>query len=381
MRRARATRPTRAHDDEETGKATLSLFWLVFAAVRGPRIEPPKPKSVLPSCMAFATSARGAAAARWRRCAAPPSTSSSSSSSSLLPPPASGPGAGRPRCTAAGAAAPRIDVSVKLVGVSFGDRQAAIERTPVGAAVACVRQPENPHDADAVECFDLRGLSLGFLPRALNTVLVSAHAEGVFARVLSVGRNDKGLFGLTIAMKREGPGLIVTPSPVRGGDPLRRMEPAQARRLRAAVLGEEEAGGAAAVRCPYCQRHPAADISLQWSYCDDGARARVRRVLPVCPLCSSALRISRRRRGPAAGPEPSLADDMRHLEKVNGLTRAEACAYLASVRATHARRLATRDWAVDTSLLGEMLGEEPKVAPPAGDAGAADPLLPDPLVL
>lgn len=325
--------------------------------------------------MAFATSARGAAAARWRRCAASPSTSSSSSA--LLPPPASGPGAGRPRCTAAGAAAPRIDVSVKLVGVSFGDRQAAIERTPVGAAVACVRQPENPHDADAVECFDLRGLSLGFLPRALNTVLVSAHAEGVFARVLSVGRNDKGLFGLTIAMKREGPGLIVTPSPVRGGDPLRRMEPAQARRLRAAVLGE----GEEAVRCPYCQRHPAADISLQWSYDDDGARARVRRVLPVCPLCSSALRISRRR-GPAAGPGPSLAEDMKHLEKVNGITRAEACAYLASVRATHARRLATPDWEVDASLLVELLGGQAlEVAPAGDDECAAEPLLPDPLVL
>ena len=287
----------------------------------------------------------------------------------------------RLRRAAVAAAASQIDVSVKIVGVSFGERQATIERTPVGAAVACIRQPENPHDADAVECFAMRegsAFSLGFLPRALNTILLSPDSEGCFARVMSVGRNDKGLFGITIAMKREGPGLLVTPSPVRGSNLLQRMDSSQLGRLRTAVVSDDKKHR---TRCPYCMRHPADDIRLQWSYCDTEARARVRRVLPVCTGCSSALRISRRRAptpdGEAPATSSTIVDEIKHIEKVNGLSRSESVAYLSAVRTLHARRLSS-SWKVDASLLREMLQEDLRLT---GEESEPEPLLPDPLVL
>ena len=92
----------------------------------------------------------------------------------------------------------RIDVHVKLVGVSFDNRQQNIrllqpsmpvfenryrqqqqQQTKWTPAVVLMRDPMNQYDENAVECFTLLGKSIGFIPKALNTVLIDEMSEGM----------------------------------------------------------------------------------------------------------------------------------------------------------------------------------------------------------
>jgi hypothetical protein len=62
-------------------------------------------------------------------------------------------------------------VVTRVVGVSFGNRQAVIARLQVGEEVYLVRDPENPFDHNAIRVVNLNGQQCGFLSRDLAAKL------------------------------------------------------------------------------------------------------------------------------------------------------------------------------------------------------------------
>ncbi|MDH4139362.1 MAG: single-stranded-DNA-specific exonuclease RecJ [Coriobacteriia bacterium] len=67
----------------------------------------------------------------------------------------------------------------KLAGVTFEGRQDVVRRLDAGTPLRLVRQPDNPHDANAIALFDPRGDQVGFLNRRLAGVLARVADAGV----------------------------------------------------------------------------------------------------------------------------------------------------------------------------------------------------------
>ncbi len=67
----------------------------------------------------------------------------------------------------------------KLVGVTFEGRQDQVARLDSGAPLRLERQPDNPHDANAIALFDPHGAQIGFLNRRLAAVLAPVIDSGV----------------------------------------------------------------------------------------------------------------------------------------------------------------------------------------------------------
>ncbi len=67
----------------------------------------------------------------------------------------------------------------KLAGVTFEGRQDVIARLEPGAPLRLVRQPENPHDENAIALFDPHGEQVGFLNRRLAAALAPVVDAGV----------------------------------------------------------------------------------------------------------------------------------------------------------------------------------------------------------
>ncbi len=86
---------------------------------------------------------------------------------------------------AAGAQSVRMLVqSSRLAGFVHDEAAAVFPELRIGDALRLAREPDNPHDANAVRV-EWRGRKLGYVPRAENASLAWAmdHGETVFARV------------------------------------------------------------------------------------------------------------------------------------------------------------------------------------------------------
>lgn len=82
----------------------------------------------------------------------------------------------------------------KLAGVTFDGRQDVAERLSPGVPLRLVRQPDNPHDANACALFDVHGEQVGYLNRRLAAVLAPAIDRGVVydVEVTDVTGGDEG---------------------------------------------------------------------------------------------------------------------------------------------------------------------------------------------
>jgi single-stranded-DNA-specific exonuclease len=67
----------------------------------------------------------------------------------------------------------------KLAGVTFEGRQESVAELEPGAPLRLERQPENPHDTNAVAVFDPRGRQVGFFNRRLAEVLAPLLDDGL----------------------------------------------------------------------------------------------------------------------------------------------------------------------------------------------------------
>jgi single-stranded-DNA-specific exonuclease len=71
----------------------------------------------------------------------------------------------------------------KLAGVSFEGRQEVVARLLPGAVLRAARQPENPHDCNAIAVLDPTGEQVGFFNRRLAAALAPAIDGGVVFEV------------------------------------------------------------------------------------------------------------------------------------------------------------------------------------------------------
>ena len=62
-------------------------------------------------------------------------------------------------------------ISTKVVGVTFGNRQATIQQLSVGTAVTLRREPDNAYDPNAIRVERSDGAQIGYIPRALAATL------------------------------------------------------------------------------------------------------------------------------------------------------------------------------------------------------------------
>lgn len=72
------------------------------------------------------------------------------------------------------------DYSLNIVGESFrnpdgSSRQAELKRCKPGERIELRREPDNPHDADAVAVYSARGVQVGYI--------ASAHAEWIGGQI------------------------------------------------------------------------------------------------------------------------------------------------------------------------------------------------------
>lgn len=93
----------------------------------------------------------------------------------------------------------------KLAGVTFEGRQGTVSSLEPGAPLRLFRQPENPHDANAIALFDPHGAQVGFLNRRLAAALAPVLDAGVEydVEVSDVTGGEEGRsFGVNILVTR-----------------------------------------------------------------------------------------------------------------------------------------------------------------------------------
>ncbi|MBI4279602.1 MAG: single-stranded-DNA-specific exonuclease RecJ [Armatimonadetes bacterium] len=96
-------------------------------------------------------------------------------------------------------------IHTKVVGVTFGDRQAVVATVSPGAPLALVREPRNPHDPHALRVLTADGRDLGYLSARLAGRLAPAIDAGARyeVRALQVTGGAEGQsLGLNIVLER-----------------------------------------------------------------------------------------------------------------------------------------------------------------------------------
>jgi single-stranded-DNA-specific exonuclease len=93
----------------------------------------------------------------------------------------------------------------KLAGVTFEGRQEVAARLVPGASLRAVRQPDNPHDSNAIALHDSHGTQVGFFNRRLAGALAPVIDAGVEydVEVADVTGGDGGrAFGVNVLVTR-----------------------------------------------------------------------------------------------------------------------------------------------------------------------------------
>lgn len=128
----------------------------------------------------------------------------------------------------------------KLAGVTFEGRQTAIARVRPGMSLAMRRQPDNPHDANAIALFDTHGHQTGFLNRRLAAVLAPAIDAGVEydVEVTDVTGGEEGRFlGVNVLVTRRSQSCEQEMAP--NGDAIReQLRSLTAEELRRKLIAE-----------------------------------------------------------------------------------------------------------------------------------------------
>ncbi len=128
----------------------------------------------------------------------------------------------------------RLPITVKLAGVSLAETQANIRACEVRdpGRLRLLREPENPHDPNAVRVALAGGLPLGYLPREVAAgiaPLIDA-GERLEAEFVCLNRHPRfETVGLTVAiLERRVPPAGRTSSPSLPRSPSTRSPPARA---------------------------------------------------------------------------------------------------------------------------------------------------------
>ena len=96
-------------------------------------------------------------------------------------------------------------IYTKIVGVTFDDRQASLEKLQIGDKLELKRERENPFDKNAVQVA-FKGEMLGYIKKELAEKIAAQMDKLSWqysAEVLEVTGKDKGLLGCNIEIYRD----------------------------------------------------------------------------------------------------------------------------------------------------------------------------------
>lgn len=90
----------------------------------------------------------------------------------------------------------------KVVGVSFGTRQAVLSQLCIGDPVSVVPEPHNQFDPNAIAVVTLQGEHIGYLPRDTAKYFASILQGPRTGTLASLGRSsNSGLLGCTVSFR------------------------------------------------------------------------------------------------------------------------------------------------------------------------------------
>ena len=230
---------------------------------------------------------------------------------------------------------------VRVTGVSFEGRQAAVAQLHAGQGLAFVREPDNVYDPHAVAVRTLDDVPLGYVPRDRTASFVHRIC---FGRVRSAGATDKGLYGCSAEVQPGLPPLVVLPIPasLRGRTGLAAaLEGAEGwARVKAAALATSNG------RCAISAA-PTASVAERWEFNDAEG------VMKLVSLAPQAPEVTRVQHMLETGEDWGEV-----LQAMNGWSSDDCAAYLGGAAALcEARSSGQQEWKMDL-VVARTLGLE-----------------------
>lgn len=91
----------------------------------------------------------------------------------------------------------------KVVGVTFDGRQECIRKMKIGERIRLERDPNNPHDANAVKVLNEKGEHIGFISKDLARKLAAKMDRGVKYRaaVSDITGSSDSVLGVNLVIR------------------------------------------------------------------------------------------------------------------------------------------------------------------------------------
>lgn len=225
-----------------------------------------------------------------------------------------------------------------VVGVSFQGRQKVLQHMELGDDILLVKEPNNEYDPFAVSVHTLQGEEVGYIPAKLTSKVAQ---DVMCGQVDSIGRTEKGLLGLNVAVSAMRLPVEMVPESQWGCNLRSWLPKADWDTLR------KEQYEIAHHRCEVCGGKGAkwpVECHERWEYDPVHQVQKLVGLVALCPRCHQVKHLGRTM---AVG---KLDDAIEHLQKVNGIGKELSNAYVREVFAVWKARSA-HEWKLDLSWL------------------------------
>mmetsp|Transcript_4520 Transcript_4520/g.28725 ORF Transcript_4520/g.28725 Transcript_4520/m.28725 type:complete len:291 (+) Transcript_4520:80-952(+) len=225
-----------------------------------------------------------------------------------------------------------------VVGVSFQGRQDVLQHMERGDDILLVKEPNNEYDPFAVSVRTLQEEEVGYIPAKLTS---KVSQDVMCGQVDSIGRTDKGLLGLNVAVSAMKLSVEMVPESqwgcnLRSWLPKTDWDTLRKEQYEIAHHKCEVCGGKGAKWPVECHE--------KWEYDPAHHVQKLVGLIALCPRCHQVKHLGRTM---AVG---QLDDAIEHLQKVNGIGRELSNAYIREVFGIWKARSA-HEWKLDLSWL------------------------------
>lgn len=231
--------------------------------------------------------------------------------------------------------------SFKTVGVSFEGRQQLVGQLKPDQAVMMVKQPDNIYDSNAIAVQTLSGQELGYVPKEHTNRFLH---DITFGQVYSSGKNAKGLWGVTVAVRPALPPLTVEAFPANLAAHINmscNLAEEEWDAIRQATYKKAnykcEVSGGVGTECPV-------ECHAMWRFNESSQTLQLRGFMALHPEVHIAKHLERQQE------DKQQQRAIWMLQAMNEWTLAEAEEYLKSARET-AHQRSSQEWKLDLSWL------------------------------
>eukprot|EP00798_Chlamydomonas_sp_ICE-L_P008042 gene8042-1276_t len=233
-----------------------------------------------------------------------------------------------------------------VAGVSFEGRQEAVKGLTFGQHVMLRRTPWNQYDSNAVEVSTLAGLSLGFVPKAVNPEF-QTH-EVVCGEVLTVGSsNTSDLLGVQIRTQAGLMALTADPLPTAHAMSLKKLQTAIGAQRWTTLKNEafdRTKSTCEIMGVPSAKLQRGLLLLPVWQYNDEARHVKLVRLTTVCEQVLKAKRdILHAPKGSTEHQHAAIA-----LRNVNLWSEEDCEQYQAYIRALQ-EQMDSQTWGVELS--------------------------------